>query len=440
MNALEAPPLGNSNEEAAMRTAHKDSPIGLPEKLGRYHVLDLVARGSMGVVYTAFDPLAEVDVAIKVFSLDECMDEETESFARKQFYKEARIARVLDHPNVLRVLDAGEDDGHPYIVMEYVEGGRTLTAHCKPPHLLPVSAVATIIYRIANALDYVHRCGVIHQDIKPTNIMLMPDGDVKIADFGISKRFYDEATHMHIMASPRFMSPEQARGESVTNQTDLYSLGAVLFELLTGRAVFSARSLHALMCKTIEEEPPRLRELRPDVPEALEIILQTALEKNLDRRYRLGREMASDLLAVFAEIEGPTPISAGKKFETLRELRFFDGFSDSELEEIVQASRWAAYTPGDKIVASTETDTSLFIVVSGEVVFIREQRKFLTIPRGHCFGDAADGPSPKRRSSIVAETAVSLLELNPVRMARLSDSCQQRLYEVFLRVLIHRLV
>lgn len=429
----------NSAGESDMRASHKDSPTRLPEKLGKYHVLSLIDRGSMGAVYTAYDPLADRDVAIKVFSLDDDMDEEAESIARKQFYKEARIARVLDHPNILRVLDAGEDGERPYIVMEYVEGGRTLSAHCKPPNLLPVFSVARIVYKIANALDYVHHSGVIHSDVKPSNIMLMPDGDVKLADFGISKKFHDESTHKHIMASPRFMSPEQARGDSVNAQTDLYSLGAVMFELLVGRALFSARSLYALIEKVTQEEPPRLRDLRPDVSEGLEIIVRTALEKDLDSRYKLGREMASDLLAIFEDIEGPTPVSSEKKFRALRDLEFFSGFSDSELTEIVQASHWAAYSPGDRILASSETDTSLFIVVSGEVVFIRDQQKFLTITRGDCFGDVAPGEKTKHAHAIVADTPVSLLELNRVRMVRLSDSCQQRLYEIFLRAFIRRL-
>lgn len=439
MSRSDAQRLGSA-DESDVSVQRKDSPMKLPEMLGKYHILDLIDRGGMSLVYTAYDPLADTDVAIKVFSLYERVNEESESIAKKQFYKEARIARTLDHPNVLRVLDAGEDGGHPYIVMEYVEGGRNLSSHCKPPDLLPLPAVARIIYKIANALDYVHRCGVIHQDIKPTNIMLMPDGDVKVSDFGISKRFNDEATHSCIMASPRFMSPEQARGESVTNQTDLYSLGAVMFELLTGRMVFSASSLHDLINKIIHREPPRLRDLCPDVPEGLEIILQAALEKNPDRRYKLGREMASDLLAVFEDIESPTPFSSEKKFLALRDLAFFNGFSDPELEEIVQAGCWAAYAPGNQILASSEADTSLFVVVSGEVAFIRDQRKFLTIPRGHCFGDVAEGARIKHRSAILAEDPVSLLELNRVRMARLSDSCQRSLYEVFLRVLIHRLV
>ncbi len=115
------------------RARYEDPAVKLPDKLGKYHVLDLIDRGSMGAVYTAYDPLADRDVAIKLFSLDEEMVEEAEEIARKQFYTEARIARVLDHPNVLRVLDAGEDNGHPYIVMEYVEGGKTLGPHCRPP-------------------------------------------------------------------------------------------------------------------------------------------------------------------------------------------------------------------------------------------------------------------------------------------------------------------
>jgi serine/threonine protein kinase len=423
-----------------MQTGHKDSPVKLPEKLGRYRILDLINRGSTGAVYTAYDPISDKDVAIKTVSLDENLHKKAESIARARFYHEARIARILDHPNILRVLDAGEDGEHPYVVMEYVEGGKTLSAHCKPPNLLPVSSIAETIQKIANALDHVHRCGVIHQNIKPSNIMIMPDGDVKLADFGTSTSSCNEATHDNLTASPQYMSPEQARGEPVTNQTDFYSLGAVMFELLTGRAVFSARSLNALSTKTIHEEPPCLKDLRPDVPEGLGIIVQAALEKNLDRRYKLGREMASELLTVFENIDGLAPLPSEKKFGALRPLQFFSGFSDSELEEIIQAGNWVAYTPGDKILTCSESDTSLFIVVSGEVVFLRDRRKFLTIPIGHCFGDVAESTTIKHRSKILAETPVSLLELNRVRMARLSDACQQRLYEVFLRVLIHRLV
>jgi serine/threonine protein kinase len=411
----------------------------LPEMLGKYHVLHEVARGNMGIVYTAYDPFADLDVAIKVFFLADQTDKEIELVARKQFYKEARIALALDHPNILRVLDAGEDGGHPYIVMEYVEGGRTLALYSKPPDLLPVTSAAEIIYKIANALDYVHHCGVIHGDIKPANIMLTQTDDVKLGDFGIARQYFEKDPIEHIMVSPRFMSPEQARGDSLTNQTDLYSLGVVMFELLTGRPLFPGQTLADVINDTLHKKPPRLRDLRPDVPEGLEVVLEAALQRDLERRYKLGREMASDLLALFEHIGDPQPLSAEEKFQALRSLQFFNGFSDADIQEISRASRWTTYAPGDRIVAGGEADTSLFVVVSGQVVLVRDGEKCLTIARGHCFGDAVDSAGTKRRNTISAEDSVLLVEFNPVRMAGLSQSCQQRLYEVFLRALFHRL-
>ena len=429
----------DGSQGSTVLSQEAQAPKKLPEMLGKYHVLHEVARGNMGIVYTAYDPFADLDVAIKVFFLADQTDKETELFARKQFYKEARIALSLDHPNILRVLDAGEDGGHPYIVMEYVESGRTLALHCKPPDLLPVTSVAEIIYKTANALDYVHHCGVIHGDIKPANIMLTQTGDVKVGDFGVARQYFEKSPVEHIMLSPRFMSPEQARGDDLTNQTDLYSLGVVMFELLTGRPLFPGQTLADVINNTLHKEPPRLRDLRPDVPEGLEVVLEAAIQRDLELRYKLGREMASDLFAIFEHIGEPQPLSAEEKLQALRSLQFFNGFSDADIQEISRASHWVTYAPGDRIAPSGEADTSLFVVISGQVVLARHGETCLTLSRGHCFGDAVASTGTKHRNSISAEDPVLLVELNPVRMAGLSQSCQQRLYEVFLRALFQRL-
>ncbi|MDX1513558.1 MAG: serine/threonine-protein kinase, partial [Gammaproteobacteria bacterium] len=198
----------------------------LPQKFGKYHVLGLAGRGNMGVVYLGYDPFADRQVAIKVSAAPDPLDGTSSRLARKLFFNEAHMAGVLEHPNILRILDAGEEGGEPYIVMEFVEGGNTLQPFCDPENLLPVPEVADIVARCAKALDYAHCRGVIHRDIKPTNIMRTPEGDVKIGDFGVAQRTMADTTHvMGILGSPRYMSPEQIREETISGQTDLYSLG-----------------------------------------------------------------------------------------------------------------------------------------------------------------------------------------------------------------------
>ena len=163
----------------------------------------------MGVVYLAHDPFAERPVAIKLGSIP--TSAEAARLSHRIFFNEARLAGLLKHPNILSVYDAGEEDGRPYIVMEYVDGSRTLKDHCQADSLLPLRRVVEIAFKCARALDYAHRAGVIHRDIKSSNILLTPSGDVKIADFGIARRLHSETTQvMGMVGSPRYMSPEQA--------------------------------------------------------------------------------------------------------------------------------------------------------------------------------------------------------------------------------------
>lgn len=220
----------------------------LPEKFGKYHVLGLAGRGNMGVVYVGYDPFADRDVAIKVSNVEEKLEDTAARQARKLFFNEAHMAGLLNHPNILKIFDAGVEDGEPYIVMEYVEQGETLLEYCDPATLLPVPRVAAIIAKCARAIDYAHRQGVIHRDIKPSNIMQTPDGEVKIGDFGIAHRTLADDTHvLGIVGTPRYMSPEQVQEEKITGQTDIYSLGVVMFELLTGRVPFPVANLSRLI-------------------------------------------------------------------------------------------------------------------------------------------------------------------------------------------------
>ncbi|MFT5351296.1 MAG: serine/threonine protein kinase, partial [Gammaproteobacteria bacterium] len=208
------------------------------EKLGKYDVQSEVDRGSMGIVYLGHDPYVNRSVALKVALADSLSDAESGEKYRKMFFNEAHTAGMLTHPNIISIFDAGVDDDTCYIVMEYIEGGDTLRSHTKPDTLLPIEKVVEIVFKCASALDYAHRHGVVHRDIKPSNILLTKDKDVKIGDFSIAhiiKLDNTVTTPQGVMGSPRYMSPEQLKEETITSQSDLFSLGVVMYELLTGK-------------------------------------------------------------------------------------------------------------------------------------------------------------------------------------------------------------
>ncbi len=413
----------------------------IPEKLGKYYVLGIAGRGNMGVVYTGYDPFIDIDVAIKVCLRPDGLSESQLRVAEKLFFNEAHMAGLLDHPNILRILDAGEDDGEQYIVMEYVEGAQTLKSYCTPDSLLPIPKVAEYIATCARALGYAHNRGVIHRDIKPTNIMLTEAGEVKIGDFGIAQRIRAETTHiLGALGTPRYMSPEQLEEELITGQTDLYSLGVMMFELLTGRMPFTAISLNRLIHDIINTEPPSILELRPDLPESLDAIVSCALEKDPADRYRNSSDMASDLAAVFSEIAHPDDgMDDQDKFVALRNLPFFKDFTDSEIWETFRVGVWQSYTQNQTILSENHQDSSFNILVAGQANVIRDGKQISTLSGGDCFGELGYDSLFHRSASIASGDDLSLLRITEAQMEHVSATCQLRFHKAFTHSLIERL-
>jgi serine/threonine-protein kinase len=412
-----------------------------PEQIGKYTVLDVAGRGAMGTVYVGHDPFIDRKVAIKVCLLTDD-DEHAAQVSKRMFFNEAQAAGALDHPHILKVYDAGEADGQPYIVMEYVEGGATLRPHCKPDEALPVRRVVEIIHQCAKALDYAHRRGVTHRDIKPANIMLTPDGDAKIGDFGIAQRLQSEATQlMGAFGSPLYMSPEQALEEPMTHQTDLYSLGVTMFELLAGRPPFSARELSGLVMAITSQDPPPLRSLRPDLPEGLAAVVAQAMAKELDQRYASGAEMASDLAALYDELTRPEgkDLSDEEKLTAARELSFFNDFSDTELEEVVMVGVWERYAPGHRIVAEGAMEKSFYVIVAGDVSITIGDKVVAVLAKGHCFGEMGYLSDVRRSASVNALSDVLVMKIDEALMDWATIAVQLRFGKAFQEVLISRL-
>jgi serine/threonine protein kinase len=413
----------------------------LPEKFGKYHVVGLAGRGNMGVVYLGYDPFAGRDVAIKVSVIKENLENTAARQARKLFFNEAHMAGLLDHPNVLKIFDAGEENGEPYIVMEYVEGGQTLLPYCEPKGLLPIQKVAEIISTCARAIDYAHRQGVIHRDIKPSNIMQTTDGELKIGDFGIAHRPLADTTHvLGIVGSPRYMSPEQVQEDKISGQTDLYSLGVVMFELLTGQPPFAGTNLSRLIYEIAHEAAPSVLDLRPELPATLDDIVNCALAKKPADRYCSGAEFASDLAGLFTELVCQDErMDELDRFGTLRRLPFFSDFSDTNVWEALRSGTWKSFAAGETIVSEGNPDVSLYILIKGVVKVTQGGKVLTTLSSSDCFGELNYVSGAKHLHSIEAATDVSLLQISEAQMSRASELCQLRFHKTFLRNLIGRL-
>jgi serine/threonine-protein kinase len=265
------------------------------EKLGRYEILSELGQGAMGVVYKAVDPLIDRTVAIKTINLNLSGDELADF--EERFNREAKSAGRLNHPNIVTIYDVGRADHVAFMAMEYLEG-RELKEIIASGEALQPDKTAEIIAQVADALAFAHDHGVVHRDIKPANIMVLRNGSVKITDFGIAKMSTGSRTQIGIiLGSPKYMSPEQVAGKPVDGRSDIFSLGAVLYELLTGRPAFGGEdsTLTTIMYRVLNEMPPSPADLNPSIPMAFDYIIARALAKAPENRYQSAREMANDL-------------------------------------------------------------------------------------------------------------------------------------------------
>ena len=412
----------------------------IPTTLGKYKVLGVAGRGNMGVVYVAHDPFSDSKVAIKVCSVPGDEKDQSNDLTRRMFFNEAYTAGSLEHPNILKVFDAGAEDGVPYIVMEYVKDAQTLRSFCNERHRLTLKIAVRLIYQCAKALDYAHRRGVIHRDIKPSNVMLTAKDHVKIGDFGIAQRAYSDSNQPSAMiGSPRYMSPEQLQQAPIASQTDLFSLGVVAYELLVGKPPFRAKGISRLLYQIINDEPEPPSTYRSEIPPALEKIVLRALEKEPEKRYKTGMELAADLANIFNDLERTEDITEDQKFRRVRTLRFFNDFSDTEVSEVIKASTWETCYPGECIISEGNMEHSFFIIVDGDVIVTKNEREISTLTKGDCFGEMGYLSGRKRTASIVAKDNIALLKINSALMERASITCQLRFNKIFLQTLIERL-
>ena len=277
-------------------------------KAGRYQVVRELGRGSMGVVYEGFDPVIGRKVAIKTMLTEGLTSQEFQEF-RARFQREARAAGVLSHPNIVSVFDYGEDSGILYLIMEYLEG-KSLEKLVEGQNILPIETIIPMYGQVCNALDHAHQNGIVHRDIKPANIMVLGNGLVKVTDFGIAKMVSMGMTQAgQVLGTPNYMSPEQVKGRQIDGRSDIFSLGIILYDLVTGEMPFGGENITTIIYKIINENPIPPRELDATIHPGLSYVICKALAKSPEERYQTCRELADDLKN-FKYLGGPAAPSA----------------------------------------------------------------------------------------------------------------------------------
>ncbi len=406
----------------------------MPQTIDHYTLLREVGRGATATVYEATSSKFTGSVALKLVRFDDKAKDAARWDRRmlKLLRAEKAMAGRINHPNIIRVLDAKIDTREAYVVMEFFQG-HSLERYCTYENLLPVHRVISIIFKCAMALDYAYRQGIVHRDIKPANIMVDDKDNVKITDFGlalnVNKHMETDSTFIMGVGSPAYMSPEQVKGYPLNQKTDLYSLGVVLFHMLTGRLPFRAKHPAQLVYRIINADPPLVTQLNPDVPEMLNNILRKALEKDLYSRYRNGSEFAKDLTAVrYKILDEDAVVPDASRFGQLRKLSFFTEFEDVEIWELLRMCPWRQVQSLTTLVKEGERDQHFSLIVEGKVELSVGGRKIAELSAGDLFGESAylDDVEHRQIATAVSIVPLTYLEINPVAMAMASEETQER--------------
>ncbi|MDD5300557.1 MAG: serine/threonine-protein kinase [Gallionella sp.] len=412
------------------------------DKIGKYEVVRELGAGATSTVYLANDPFSKQPVAIKLINLKALQDSHQTKIFRKLLMTEASLAGKLSHPHIVKILDAVMEESINYIVMEYVEGS-TLEKYAEVENLLPISTIAEITYKCCKALEYAQNQGVIHRDIKPANILLQGETDIKIADFGAAVIQTDRsATQIVGIGSPAYMSPEQIEELELNHQTDIYSLGVVMYKLLTGKLPFDTDSHVSTVYHILNVEPPPPSSLRRDVPPEMDAIVLRAMAKKTSKRYQTWYEFSRDLVGFFKQaVPEQTEIFDTEKFDTLRGLAFFKNFSDVELWDVLRISKWRKASDSEQILREGESGRSFYVLAEGTVRVVKQGKWLCLLHRGDCFGEMAHLADQdfRRSADVIAKHDVLLIEISPNALASATTGCRYQFVDAFLHILVKRL-
>lgn len=430
----------------------------MTDKIGRYEILEELGKGSMGVVYRGRDTIIDRVVAVKTIKMAGGGLSPQSADAIKLFYQEARIAGKLHHPNIATIFDVGEDRGIHYLVFEYVRGVTIKSLIAQKKHM-PLNDKLSLVVLIARALHFAHQRGVIHRDIKPANIMVLQDMQVKILDFGIAAISSSDELLFHahsgvIMGTPSYMSPEQIEGLAVDRQSDIYSLGALAYEFVSGTKPFISSSLDTLRTMVLADNPIAPHLLATEVNEHLSKVILKALEKDRKRRYQSANDFA-DAIEIYlnaTEIQHTKEISPSLSYDKQQLIHalktkytFFADFTDEELHKVFSISAKKMYRAGDVIFRENTIGDKLYVIITGKVRITKkmagkeEEMPLSMLKQGDCFGEMAILDNSPRYATATAEADCILIAINEAVLRNSEPGICLKLYKNVGSVLSEKL-
>ena len=409
-------------------------------RFGKYELKRPLGSGASGTVYCAFDTYSRKEVALKVFDPKVLHDPELGEVTRGQFMNEAALAGQLSHPHIVSIFEAVMEDDSGYVAMEYVPGGNLLK-FARGDALLSVDEVIQIGFKSCSALDYAFRQGIIHRDIKPANILVVTGTNIKVADFGSALLKSAETPADMIVGTPSYMSPEQIAGVKLTQYCDMYSMGVVLYELLTGRRPFTGTTIEELFDRISKDVPPAPGTIRRDVPPRLDEIVLRMMSKQPGDRYPTWADLALDLAQAGKLSVYQREIADSEKFGILRKSELFGRLNDPHLWEIVHSSRWSRLPSGTTILRENQAGQNMFLLGAGEVKVSKRGHLLNVLKAGDCFGEMAiiRGAAATRNATIESTTDVLIGEFDFAALSRLSEGCRLQIAHGLLRTLVQRL-
>jgi serine/threonine protein kinase len=415
----------------------------IPAAIGKYVVEREIGRGASSTVYLGYDPFHRRQVAIKQIHAHLLTDPDQLARYRRHLHKEAAVSGKLNHPHIVRLLDADVDADPPYLVLEYVDG-QSLSSFTSVERALSVPQVLDLAFKCCGALEHANENGLVHRDIKPANLILQSNGVVKVTDFGTALSLSADTTQvMGLVGSPSYMSPEQVREQDCTYQSDMFSLAVVVYELLTGRKPFDGETDFATMYKitTVQPSPPSL--LRADLPAAVDAVVMQALEKKPDARYSRWSDFADALLSVSRSLPARRAAEReGERFAELRALSFFSEFHDPALWETLRLARLNTFARGSVLMREGDPGDSFFVILQGQVTVSRNAWKLATLPSGVTLGEMTylEPGNPARSATAIAGSDVVALEIRNEALRHGSEELQTCFDKAFIKLLVNRLI
>ncbi len=415
----------------------------IPAAIGKYVVQREIGRGASSTVYLGYDPFHRRQVAIKQIHGHLLTDPDQLARYRRHLHKEAAVSGKLNHPHIVRLLDADVDADPPYLVLEYVDG-QSLSSFTAVERALSVPQVLDLAFKCCGALEHANENGLVHRDIKPANLILQSNGVVKVTDFGTALSLSADTTQvMGLVGSPSYMSPEQVREQDCTYQSDMFSLAVVVYELLTGRKPFDGETDFATMYKitTVQPSPPSL--LRADLPAAVDAVVMQALEKQPDARYSRWSDFADALLSVSRSMPARRAAEReGERFAELRGLSFFSEFHDPALWETLRLATLNTFARGSVLMREGDPGDSFFVILRGKVTVSRNAWQLATLPSGVTLGEMTylHPDNPVRSATAVAGSDVLALEIRNEALRHGSEELQTSFDKAFIKLLVNRLI